>query len=57
MAEAYIIDAVRTPRGIGKVGKGEVFTAGTCEWVNGLIESDVFTQRITKNVLDRFSKK
>ena len=22
MAEAYIIDAVRTPRGIGKVGKG-----------------------------------
>ena len=22
MPEAYIIDAVRTPRGIGKVGKG-----------------------------------
>ena len=22
MAEAYIIDAVRTPRGIGKMGKG-----------------------------------
>ena len=22
MSEAYIIDAVRTPRGIGKVGKG-----------------------------------
>ena len=22
MAEAYIIDAVRTPRGIGKIGKG-----------------------------------
>ena len=24
MAEAYIIDAVRTPRGIGKVGKGSL---------------------------------
>ena len=22
MAEAYIVDAVRTPRGIGKIGKG-----------------------------------
>jgi hypothetical protein len=52
----------RHKRGSGMVvhfarGKGEVFTAGTCEWVNGLIEGDVFTQRITKNVLDRFSKK
>ncbi|NWK96257.1 acetyl-CoA C-acyltransferase [Sphingobium lactosutens] len=26
MAEAYIIDAVRTPRGIGKVGKGSLAT-------------------------------
>ena len=24
MADAYIIDAVRTPRGIGKVGKGSL---------------------------------
>jgi hypothetical protein len=32
-----------------------VLTAGTCEWVNGLIEGDVTTQRITKNVLDRFA--
>jgi hypothetical protein len=24
MADAYIIDAVRTPRGIGKVGKGKL---------------------------------
>ena len=51
----------RHKRGSGMVvhfarGKGEVFTAGTCEWVNGLIEGDVFTQRITKNVLDRFGK-
>ncbi len=27
MAEAYIIDAVRTPRGIGKVGKGSLASA------------------------------
>lgn len=51
----------RHKRGSGMVvhftrGAGEVFTAGTCEWVNGLIEGDVYTQRITKNVLDRFSK-
>jgi hypothetical protein len=51
----------RHKRGSGMVvhftrGAGEVFTAGTCEWVNGLIEGDVYTQRITKNVLDKFSK-
>ena len=26
MAEAYIIDAVRTPRGLGKMGKGALST-------------------------------
>ncbi len=26
MAEAYIIDAVRSPRGIGKMGKGALST-------------------------------
>lgn len=51
----------RHKRGSGMVvhfarGAGEVFTAGTCEWVNGLITGDVFTQQITRNVLDRFSK-
>jgi hypothetical protein len=51
----------RHKRGSGMVvhfsrGAGEVFTAGTCEWVNGLIEGDVYTQRITRNVLDRFGK-
>jgi hypothetical protein len=35
-------------------GKGEVFTAGTCEWVAGLIDRDPFVERITRNVLDRF---
>jgi hypothetical protein len=49
----------RHKRGSGMVvhftrGAGEVFTAGTCEWVNGLIEGDVYTQQITRNVLDRF---
>lgn len=36
-------------------GKGEVFTAGTCEWVAGLIDRDPFVERITRNVLDRLS--
>lgn len=35
-------------------GKGEVFTAGTCEWVAGLIDRDPFVERITRNILDRF---
>lgn len=46
-------------RGAGMVvglrrGRGEVFTAGTCEWVNGLIRGDVYTEAVTRNVLDRF---
>lgn len=36
-------------------GKGEVVTAGSCEWVMGLKRNDAFTQQITRNVLDRFS--
>lgn len=49
----------RHSRGSGMVvsfekGQGEVFCAGTCEWVNGLIESDFYVDRITRNVLDRF---
>ncbi len=35
-------------------GRGEVFTAGTCEWVAGLIDRDAFVERITRNVLDRY---
>ena len=38
-----------------KKGKGEVFAAGTCNWVVGLLERDPFVERITRNVLDRFS--
>ncbi|WP_158969637.1 N,N-dimethylformamidase beta subunit family domain-containing protein [Chachezhania sediminis] len=36
-------------------GKGEVFCAGTCEWVMGLTRRDSFTEEITRNALDRFS--
>jgi hypothetical protein len=36
-------------------GKGEVFTAGSCEWVMGLSRNDTFTQAITRNVLMRFT--
>lgn len=37
-------------------GRGGAFNAGTCEWVSGLIHRDFFTERITRNVLDRFSR-
>jgi hypothetical protein len=35
-------------------GQGTVFNAGATEWVNGLAQGDPFTDRITRNVLDRF---
>lgn len=37
-----------------KRGKGEVFHAGTCEWVAGLLRRDAMVEKVTKNVLDRF---
>lgn len=37
-------------------GKGEVFTAGTCEWVMGLTRGDHQVERVTRNVLDRFGE-
>jgi len=33
---------------------GTVFNAGSCEWVNGLRLREPFTEKITRNVLDRF---
>jgi hypothetical protein len=36
-------------------GAGEVFTAGSCEWVNGLSLREPFTCAVTRNVLTRFS--
>lgn len=35
---------------------GTVFNAGSCEWVNGLRLREPFTEKITRNVLDRFSR-
>ena len=35
-------------------GKGEIFTAATCEWVAGLLRGDCQVIRVTRNVLDRF---
>ncbi|MGE0008952.1 MAG: hypothetical protein AB7S92_25680 [Parvibaculaceae bacterium] len=35
-------------------GRGEVFHAGTCEWVAGLLRRDEMVARVTRNVLDRF---
>ena len=36
-------------------GDGEVFNAGTCEWVLGLMTADPFVERITHNIFDRFA--
>ena len=35
-------------------GRGEVFHAGTTEWVAGLLRRDPAVERVTRNVLDRF---
>ena len=35
-------------------GAGEVLTAASCEWVMGLKHNCLYTQQITRNVLDRF---
>jgi hypothetical protein len=57
--DAETVDQVK--RGSGMIvcfdkGKGTVFNAGTCEWVAGLIARDPFVERITSNVLSRFSE-
>lgn len=36
-------------------GKGEVFCAGTAEWVVGLMKKDFYTETITRNVLNKAS--
>lgn len=51
------LDRVR--RGSGMIvhftrGRGEVFNAATCEWVNGLRLGDLQVARVTRNVLERF---
>ena len=49
----------RVDRGSGMIvnfssGKGEVFHAGSTEWIAGLIRRDKVVERVTRNVLDRF---
>ncbi|MEM7226417.1 MAG: N,N-dimethylformamidase beta subunit family domain-containing protein [Pseudomonadota bacterium] len=49
----------RVDRGSGMIvhftkGKGEVFHAGTTEWVAGLLRGDQGVEQVTRNVLDRF---
>lgn len=46
-------------RGCGMIvrfdrGAGEVFHAGSCEWVAGLLRRDALVERVTRNVLDRY---
>jgi len=48
----------RVKRGNGMIvnfpkGAGEVFHAGSCEWVAGLLRRDAMVERVTANVLDR----
>ncbi|MCY3983623.1 MAG: hypothetical protein OXE85_06865 [Roseovarius sp.] len=38
-----------------KRGRGEVFTAATCEWVAGLMREDAQVEQVTRNVLNRFA--
>ena len=37
-----------------KRGKGEVFHAGSCEWVAGLLRRDAMVEKVTGNVLRRY---
>jgi hypothetical protein len=55
--DAAAIDRVK--RGCGMIvnfrrGQGEVFHAGSCEWVAGLLRQDPIVARVTANVLDRY---
>ena len=58
--DATAIDRVK--RGCGMIvnfrrGEGEVFHAGSCEWVAGLLRQDPMVARVTANVLDRYLKR
>ena len=49
----------RVKRGSGMIvnfarGRGEIFHAGSCEWVAGLLRQDPQVERVTRNVLDRY---
>jgi hypothetical protein len=49
----------KVKRGSGMIvnfsrSRGEVFHAGSCEWVAGLIRRDPMVELVTRNVLDRY---
>ena len=49
----------RVKRGAGMIvnfarGRGEVFHAGSCEWVAALLRRDPMVERVTGNVLARY---
>jgi len=49
----------RVKRGAGMIvnftrGRGEVFHAGSCEWVAALARRDPMVERVTGNVLARY---
>jgi hypothetical protein len=49
----------RVKRGAGMIvnfprGRGEVFHAGSCEWVAALSRRDTLVERVTTNVLARY---
>lgn len=57
-SDADTLDAVK--RGSGMMvcfdrGKGTIFNAASCEWVAGLIARDPFVEKLTANVLTRFT--
>lgn len=52
----------RVKRGCGMIvnfprGRGEVFHAGSCEWVAALKRGDAMVERVTANVLNRYLKR
>ena len=56
-SDAAAVEA--TKRGCGMIvnfrqGAGEVFHAGTCDWVMGLARRDDMVMQVTRNVLNRF---
>jgi hypothetical protein len=53
---------VKASRGSGMMvefsrGAGSVFHAGSCEWISGLVARDHATETVTRNVLERFSRR
>ncbi len=59
LGEASDENLERIRRGNGMIvnfarGRGEVFHAGSCDWVAGLLRRDAMVERVTENVLRRY---